>query len=220
MKVTQQILLKYSEGSATKEEILAVETWLKSESVEADEALFPWDQNKRQVRSEIRSELGIRIILHQQKRNSHLKNAVTWYVAAACTVIGLWGIGFYNNAHTNTENQTASFDNLNGKESKSFKTSDGLIFKLAAHSKVETNTNSADEISTVQFCGTMEITNRSGRDIQVIFSSTCKKSNNAKQVVTCKEGKSYVALQDHVRREEIIVVNRSRLGELPGQVAI
>ncbi|WP_254560628.1 hypothetical protein [Dyadobacter diqingensis] len=220
MKITAQILARYSDGTATSEEIWAVTLWLASEETESAASVFPDPESKEKVRLEIEYVLDRHIALYQRKERRDLKTTFAWYAAAACLVIGFWINGFYQNSKPFSEENITSYDNLLGENSKSFTTSSGLVFTLAPHSKVLANTNYSEQTSSIHFCGAMEITNRSGRDMKVVFSSDCKKSNNAKQIITCKEGKSYVALQHNMQKEEIIVVNRNRISDLPGQVVI
>lgn len=219
MSVMQQILIRYSEGTATDEEIRMVEQWLAAD--ESVHESFPDHLDKQKIGAEIRNSLTDQIFLYNRSKSRKLRNALVLYLAAACAVLGLWGIGFYQNAHEFTGRKSLTyFDNLNGSESKQFRTASGLVFKLAAHSSAEANTTRSDQISSVQFCGVMEITNETGRDIQVEFSSGCKNAGDTKQIVTCKEGKSYVALQDHIQPDGVIVVNSNRIAELPRQIII
>ncbi|SDL16445.1 hypothetical protein [Siphonobacter aquaeclarae] len=78
----------------------------------------------------------------------------------------------------------------------------GLGIALSPQSTVQVR--ETDGIRQVDFSGAVEVTNRTGRDICLVFGS----GNRARQTIRLAAGRSCVAVQYHFRSDEIVVVKR------------
>lgn len=212
MKITNELLRKYSNNELTGSERAVVELWLETSKPEGQEMVFRAGAN---AGGDMFQAVRERITLADTRRQ---RSRQLWrYAAAACLTLGMIGIGWYQNAIVSADNQL-SLDNLSGQHTKDFNSESGLVFRLSAHSKAHASLTNT--INSISFCGAMEVTNRSTKDIRIVFSSTCKTRGIAEHTITCKPGKSYVALHDPMEENEIIIINRNMVNELPGSVVI
>ncbi|REA58047.1 hypothetical protein DSL64_21930 [Dyadobacter luteus] len=212
MEITNELLRKYSNNELTGSERAVVELWLETSKPEGQEMVFRAGVN---AGGDMFQAVRERITSADTRRQ---RSRQLWrYAAAACLAIGMIGIGWYQNAIVSADNQL-SLDNLSGQHTKDFNSDSGLVFRLSAHSKAHASLTNT--INSISFCGAMEVTNRSTKDIRIVFSSTCKTRGIAEHTITCKPGKSYVALHDPMEENEIIIINRNMVNELPGSVVI
>lgn len=215
MEITNELLRKYSNNELTGSQRAMVELWLETSRPEGKETFFPGSRIAENTGADMLKTIQLKIATNSVRRQ---RVRTLWkYAVAACLTLGMWGIGWYQTIRVNGDNQL-SLDNLSGQHTKDFNSESGLVFRLSAHSKAHASlTNTVNSIS---FCGAMEVTNRSKKDIRIVFSSTCKTRGIAEHTITCKPGKSYVALHDPMEENEIIIINRNMVNELPGSVVI
>lgn len=209
--MTAELLQRYHSGLCNEEERKRVVEWLMSP--EPDNSVFSIDEEacaEQRIWHEMTAQREIPEV--KFPRNTGMTFWL-WFYAACLLLFCFLGAGWI-------ANRPMALDNMNGIDTKTVK-SDGLVFRLAPKSSVEAKRNFWRSAGNIQFCGVMEITNHSGKDIELVFNSTCKKSDFTQKKVICKSGKSYIAMHHFLKQDEIIVVNRDR-GEidLPGAVMI
>lgn len=207
-QVTAELLRRYHAGACSEEERRVVVEWLLSPDPGQD---LPALSAEEETRMEKELWQGMTI-----RRNARSKpiGPLFWWMSAACLLL------FFYIGAVKSDNRQLALDNMKGAGTKTI-TSDGLVFRLGPKSSVEASTNFWGSAGSIRFCGSMEIINQSGRDIELVFNSTCKKSEYTRKRVICKSGKSYFALHHFLTQDEIIIVNRERgNSDLPGAVMI
>jgi hypothetical protein len=216
MKFSNELLKKYGKRQFTAQEREALDSWLNSTEVSAEETYFPAYENKQEVEAALLS--GIRSKIAARENKWYRTTQWVPYLSAACLVLLLWGIQFLPAYQSDAKLTEAVLDNGQGKVSKDFRTESGLIFRLSARSTAQASTDVLKSTSNVSFTGAMEVTNTTDKEIRIVFTSTGKEVST--RAILCKPGKSYVALQDPMEENEIIIISRSLMNELPGSVVI
>lgn len=215
MKFSNDLLRKYGNGRLSAQERAEVERWLATTELSDEEMNFPSQQNREEVKNELL--LGIRRKITRQNA-WYRPTQLLPYLSAACLVLVLWGIQFTPAYQSDTKLTEAVLDNGEGKVSKDFRTESGLTFRLSAKSTAQASTDLLKSTSNVSFTGAMQVTNTTDKPIRIVFTSLGKEVST--HAILCKPGKSYVAVQDPMEENEIIIINRSMMNELPGSIVI
>jgi hypothetical protein len=212
--VTADLLHRYHLGGCTENERKAVVEWMLDGISDAS-APVPPHNAQSDIENDIWKEIEKQRVVNVKpgKITHDLFRYRRWGIAACLTL--LIALGFQV-----SDGKQLNIDNMKGEETKII-AQNGLVFRLAPKSSVEAQRSFWGTEGRIRFCGSMEIINETGRDINLIFNSTCKKSDYTLKKMTCKSGSSYIALHHFLTQDEIIIMN-SRRGEsdLPGAVTI
>lgn len=219
IEVTPELIARYHQGKCTHEENEAVMEWLLDPE-SAEELQLPegesdvthkaiiWKGISKGMRTKTVLLFPIPIFSTETvPLHSYYRLAI-----AICLVLGVIVSGnFYLKNLTKT---TVELDNWNSDKAKITQVAN-LSFTLSPKSTVETNTSFWSQATQIRFCGTLEVTNNSEKDVELTFHSDCQKTMYTSQKVKVAKGKSYVAMHYHLNTDEIIVVDKARIQDLP-----
>lgn len=218
IEVTPELIALYHQGKCTKEENEAVIDWLLDPEF-MDGLLLP--EGESEAIHEERIWKGISKEIKTPVTPLHRTGARTWgrsyyfkVAVAACIafIIGTFSLG--TSYVNNLSGSEVTLDNLNGNSTKTGQIAD-LSLILSPLSRAETSTSLWGDATQIRFCGSLEVTNNSSRDMELVFRSDCKNTNYTLQKVMVAKGKSYLAMHYHLNTDEIIVVDKANMLNLP-----
>ena len=218
IEVTPELIALYHQGKCTREENEAVIDWLLDPE-STDELQLPEGESEavhetniwKGISKEIKTSVIPlhRTIVHTWGRSNYFKVAC---VACIVFIIGAFSMGTaYIN---NLSNSEITFDNLNGENTKIGQIAN-LSLTLLPLSRAETTTSLWGGATQIRFCGSLEVTNNSDHDMELVFRSDCKNTSYTLQKVMVAKGKSYLAMHYRLNTDEIIVVDKANMLNLP-----
>lgn len=221
IEITPELIIRYHQGQCTQEEKEVVMEWLLDP--EAEEKLnLPdgepelihkfaiWQGISTGVKKKGRSAPLLQVLTKEFsafRPIARLAIAASFLLFIASLVAGR----FYP---TRSIDGKVSLDNLAGRTAKNGKLA-SLSFTLSPQSKAEANTPTWTRAVQISFCGSLQVTNNSEKDVELVFSSGCKNTSYTLQKVTVAKGKSYLATHYRMETDEIIVVDKARILDLP-----
>ena len=218
VEVTPELINLYHQGKCTKEENEAVIDWLLDPE-STDELRLP--DGESEVIHENNIWKGISKEIKTPVIPLHRTIAYTWhrshYFKVACVACIVFLIGAFSvgtSYLTNLSGSEITFDNLNGENTKIGQIAN-LSLTLSPSSRAETTTSLWGSATQIRFCGSLEVTNNSGQDMELVFRSDCKNTSYTLQKVMVAKGKSYLAMHYHLNTDEIIVVDKANMLNLP-----
>ncbi|MCE6988074.1 hypothetical protein LZG72_03140 [Dyadobacter sp. CY323] len=221
IEITPELIIRYHQGQCTQEEKEVVVEWLLDPEAEENLHLPDgepelihkfeiWQGISNGVKKNARRGRLIRVL----KKELYAIRPITRLAIAATVLlfVGSLAAGIYY--PTRSVDGQVSLDNLAGNTAKNGKLA-SLSFTLSPQSKAEANIPAWTRAVQIRFCGSLQVTNNSENDVELVFSSGCKKTNYTLQKVTVAKGKSYLATHYRMETDEIIVVDKARILDLP-----
>ncbi|HWW38789.1 hypothetical protein [Pedobacter sp.] len=99
------------------------------------------------------------------------------------------------------------------------KTFNGLNIRLAKNSEVVMNRES-NQLIDVYFSGAVMLSNNSDEDQYIIVRSESSKPNEATKKMCLRKGQSYLLSYYTSKKDELLVVNKQRLLDIPPAIAL
>ena len=198
--VDKELLQKFHRGECTDEECAAVERWM----LETDTKMDLVAENKMM-------EMEARIWKNIEPKEQVIPVAdsifgrMFSYGLAASLLLAL-GFGWLTLGNNTRSNEPLVYE-LNSNAQKTIEVR-GLNFTLASNSNAVVSSNSHGKQGDISFCGAVQITNNSGADIEYIFESACKKSAYTRKQITFQSGKTYIAVHNFYKTDEVIVMTK------------
>ena len=217
IEVTPELIALYHEGKCTSEENEAVVDWLLDPET-ADELHLPDSESeavhKTRIWRGISKGMKTSVIpLHRFGTLYWLSTPYFKVACAACIILMIAAFSLARN-YVNLADSAVTFDNL-GSDSTKMGNISNLSLILSPKSRAQTSTSLWGNATQIRFCGSLEVTNNSGHDMELVFRSDCKNTGYTLLKVMVAKGKSYLAMHYHLNTDEIIVVDKANMLNLP-----
>lgn len=212
IRIDQALLRKFHRGECTAEECAAITDWMRNSEAATQMA----DERKM-------SELEARIWKNIEPREAGAPGSRPlltrrFYYGVAAALLFLPVLGWLNGFKNMEQIVAPTIYTLNSADQKNMEVS-GLDFTLANNSNAVVVTPLAGRHGGISFCGAVQITNNSGADIEYVFESACKKSAYTRKKVTFHSGKTYIAVHNFYKTDEVIVMKKEHVMEFPDAIS-
>ncbi len=218
MKITPELLKRYTSGQCTEEERRLVENWLPGkEDMTAD-------LSEEEVTAE--TEWMWRIISKDiaGPKTVPLYKKLTRYAAVACVAFLVFISSFLGVNKVDSFEQLAVLVNCsppfqkniahlvnNSDKPQTYKVG-GLLCTLLPSQQSNVAFALCGIKSDVTFCGDMILENKTGRDVKLEVASMCKLSKYTTKEIVLKKGHNYVLTHRKYQVDEIHITDIARLG--------
>lgn len=212
IRIDQALLQRFHRGECTPEECAAITDWMNSPEAATQMA------NEQKM-----SEIEVRIWKNIEPRKTGGRGVQPlltrrFYYGIAAAILLLPGLGWLNGLKNIEKVVAPTIYTLNSANQKNMEVS-GLDFTLANNSNAVVVTPPAGGHGGISFCGAVQITNNSGADIEYVFESACKKSAFTRKKVTFHSGKTYIAVHNFYKTDEVIVIKKEHVIEFPDAIS-
>ena len=197
MKVTRELLRRYSQSKCTEAEIRIVENWL----ISADDDAFLSDEEIGNSPEKIKAKLFFSLFGSKQKVPLvPLYKKFTRYAAVACLVMLSFGVGYWMNPR-NASGSGGLEENVTAHQVA------GLKYKATEHSKIVSISNVEEGETLLRFDGDLIIVNDGPTDQNLVVSSATHHSPFTTKKFLIRSGQKYVVIHHHFKQEEVMVIN-------------
>ncbi|MDQ1089190.1 hypothetical protein [Siphonobacter sp. SORGH_AS_1065] len=207
--VNTSLLIRYHQGLCSGEEIEAVVEWLLNPE---EEGLLTLPEGEFEPEHQAHIWHVIQEKLPSNDSSFRLVQRINRYfpkALAAC--VAMITMGWCILTAIGTLHSSRVWTNASISELKTLET-DGLTLTLSPQSKAQMQSSFWGKPTEIDFSGAVAITNRSDQEMQVIIHSP---NTSEVKEIKISRGRSYVAMQYHFLSNEIIIVEKNRLLDLP-----
>jgi|GEM_PF-1655778 len=203
--VDKELILRYYKGACTEEERALVLHWLNDDD---DEVSFLEVEKMDLIESRIWQH-----IKPEQHKPFIKRKGLIWggMAASVLLVLSLW---VWQEMFIQAPTKMYHF----GGNNPTSLDVQGLNFRLIGQGDATVVAKEGAEAGDLTFCGAIEIVNNSNSDVHYILSSACKNSKFTQKDITLKKGKTYIAMHNYYKTDEVIVLRKEHLIEFPDMV--
>lgn len=207
MKITPELLEKFANGHCSEEEISHIQQWLSQEN-ETDTSDGHELIKKKVWSNLLRSNPGLREI------GNNWGAAKLMRYAAAVTLLG--GVGMAIALKFNPVD--GEYITIKNKQTHLIsQTVSKYELTLGKHTYIHFKENAWRKKIDVGICGDMKLVNNSGDEVKLNLHDLCGSGQDDIQL-TLYNGKSYLAIQLDFNGNEMLVVDRDRVYDLPPRI--
>ncbi|WP_437921404.1 hypothetical protein [Sphingobacterium sp. LRF_L2] len=200
--VNKELLERFHQGNCSDAERKLVFQWLEMGD---DEQLFLSSDEMNNMEA----RLWQTIKPYKEKRNTIV--IYRFVGVAACLLLLFSLLWNYNDHHA------PQFYTLKGKEMRELMVH-GVNFRMLSGGDAQLVADKNGTVGNLTFCGAIEISNTSEKDMEYKLNLQCANSTFATKNVTLKKGKTYIAMHNYYKTDELVILKKENLIEFADMV--